>query len=113
MLFNIILSSGKIPEMWSVGIVCPIYKGKGDPMDTDNYRGITILSCFGKLFTSILNERIYNFLNCNNLLGQEQAGFRKNYSTMDHVFSLHCIIDLYLQRRKRLFCTFIDYKKGI
>eukprot|EP00745_Piridium_sociabile_P028066 TRINITY_DN45105_c0_g1_i6.p1 TRINITY_DN45105_c0_g1~~TRINITY_DN45105_c0_g1_i6.p1 ORF type:complete len:171 (-),score=7.55 TRINITY_DN45105_c0_g1_i6:29-541(-) len=108
MLFNIILQSGKIPEIWSIGFVCPIYKGKGDPKDTDNYRGITILSCFGKLFTSILNQRINNFVELNNLLGQEQAGFRKGYSTMDHVFTLHCIIELYLQQKKKIYCRFVD-----
>ena len=66
----------------------------------------------GKLFTSVLNERINSFLEENNLLGQEQAGFRKGYSTTDHTFSLHCLIDLYLQRKKRLYCTFIDYRKA-
>jgi hypothetical protein len=71
-----------------------------------------ILSCFGKLFTSILNQRINIFLELNNLLGQEQAGFRKGYFTMDHVFTLHCIIELYLQQKKKIYCTFVDYRKA-
>ena len=37
---------------------------------------------------------------------------RKEYGTVDHMFSLHCLIDLYLQRKKRLYCTFVDYKKA-
>ncbi len=53
-----------------------------------------------------------DFLECNNLLGAELAGFRPGYSTMDHVFTLHCIIDLYLSKKKRLYCAFVDYKKA-
>jgi hypothetical protein len=111
LLFNVILKSGKIPASWAVGYISPIYKGNGDVHDPDNYRGITILSCFGKLFTAAINARIYAFLDENSLLGNEQAGFRKQHSTTDHVFALHCLIDLYLQRRQKLYCTFIDYRK--
>ena len=45
-------------------------------------------------------------------LGYEQAGFRTNHSTLDHIFSLHCIIDYFLSRKKKLFCLFIDYEKA-
>ena len=80
--------------------------------DPDNYRGITVLSCFGKLFTSIINARINSFLENYKLLGNEQAGFRCNNSTNDHIFSLHCLVDLYLQKKKRLYCLFVDYRKA-
>ena len=111
-LFNLVLASGKVPHSWSLGTISPIYKGKRDVNGVDNYRGITILSCFGKLFTSILNDRIYSFLDKNNLLGWEQGGYRKYCGTSDQVFTLHCLIDVYLKRKKRLLCTFIDYKKA-
>lgn len=111
-LFNIILDSGIFPEVWSKGIILPIYKNKGSTNDPDNYRGITILSCFGKLFTSVLNNRLNLFLENNNILCEEQAGFRKGYSTIDHIFSLKLIIDFYLAKKKNLFCAFIDYKKA-
>ena len=57
-LFNIVFKSGVIPDLWSVGVICPIYKNKGDTANPDNYRGITILSCYGKLFTAVLNNRL-------------------------------------------------------
>ena len=60
-----------------------------------------MLSCFGKLFTSVINDRIHSFLETSDILGNEQSGFRKGHSTMDHVFALHCLIDVYLQRKKR------------
>ena len=108
-IFNMVFKSGMIPSVWSEGVICTIYKNKGDPGNPDNYRGITILSCFGKLFTAILNKRLNNYSEGMNLLCEEQAGFRKNYSTIDHIFNMKCLIDLYLQRRKPLFCAFIDY----
>lgn len=111
-LFNLVFSSGFIPEDWSHGIISPIYKNKGGKANPDNYRGITILSCFGKLFTAILNHRLNQYLENMNILCEEQAGFRKNYSTTDHIFNLKCLIDLYLFRGKKLYCAFIDYKKA-
>ena len=93
-------------------MIIPIFKNKGENTNPDNYRGITLLSCLGKLFTSVLNNRISEFFEDEKLLGEEQAGFRSSYSTIDHVFALKTIIDYYLQKRKRLYCAFIDYKKA-
>jgi hypothetical protein len=87
-LFNIVFGSGIIPDLWSVGIICPIYKNKGDAANPDNYRGITILSCYGKLFAAVLNNRLNCYLEDMNVLCKEQAGFRKNYGTYDHIFNM-------------------------
>ena len=57
-LFNKIMISGSIPEDWVIGLIRPIYKKKGDVENCNNYRGIALLSCFGKLFTSVLNNRL-------------------------------------------------------
>lgn len=111
-LFNIILDSGIVPTDWCAAIIKPLYKNKGPTDDPDNYRGISLLSCVGKLLTSCINQRLTGFfVNCG-ILGEEQAGFRSGYSTIDHVFVLHSIIDLYLSRGKRIYCAFIDYKKA-
>ena len=48
----------------------------------------------------------------NNLLGENQAGFRSGYSTPNHIFTLHLIIELYLHSHKRVYTVFIDYKKA-
>ena len=53
-LFDKILQSGYYPASWTEGIIVPIHKS-GDIKDSENYRGITLLSIFGKLFTCILN----------------------------------------------------------
>ena len=41
-LFNVILSSGIVPQQWSIGVIKPIYKLSGDDTDPSNYRGITL-----------------------------------------------------------------------
>ena len=109
---NLVLKTGFIPEDWTIGTIRPLYKGKGNVKDVDNYRGITLLSCYGKLFTSILNDRLYSFLDDNGLLGYEQGGYRKGHSTTQHIFSLHSLINLYLQKKKKLYCLFVDYRKA-
>ena len=68
--------------------------------------------CIGKLFTLLLNNRLTTFLEASGALGSEQAGFRRNYSTLDHIFTLKAIIDIYLSRQKKLYCAFIDYSKA-
>ena len=111
-LFNIILETGIIPQRWLEGLIKPLYKKKGSKKDCNNYRGITILSCFSKLFTAVLNDRLQVYLESNKIIGLEQAAFRKGFSTLDHIFSIHCILDLYLAKKKRLYCCYVDYKKA-
>lgn len=94
-LFNKVLDTGIVPEQWVQGIIIPIYKGKGDTDQCDNYRGITLLSCVGKVFTSILNKRLTTFIEDNHILLANQAGFRKKHSTLDHCFVLKSLIDLF------------------
>jgi hypothetical protein len=53
-MFICILSSGIVTDSWLLGNIKPIYKSKGDPLNPKHFRPITILSCFDKLFTSIL-----------------------------------------------------------
>ena len=60
--FNLILETGIIAEKWAEGMIKPIFKNKGDPMNPENYRAITLVSCLGKLFTAVLNERLKMFL---------------------------------------------------
>jgi hypothetical protein len=70
-LFNVVFDSGIIPDSWSEGIIVPIYKNKGDPASPDN--------CFGKLFTTILSNRLNSYLDNMSILCEEQAGgFRKH-----------------------------------
>ena len=74
-LFNIVFESGIVPCCWTEGVICPIYKNKVDANNPYNYRGITVISCFGKLFTSVLNHWLNCYLESINNLCEEQTGF--------------------------------------
>ena len=60
-LFNSILGVGTMPRTRCGGLIAPIYKagGRSDPA---NYRGICVSSCMGKLFCSILNQRLIDYV---------------------------------------------------
>ena len=111
-LFNCVFESGIIPDSWTAGTILPIYKNKGDSSDPSNYRPITILSNLGKLFTSILNNRLTKYLDSSGLLAENQAGFRSGYSCSDHILTLHLLIDIMKKKNKKLFCAFIDFSQA-
>ena len=83
------------PEKWSLGIIHPIYKNKGDPQDPNSYRGITLVSCLGKVYMAIINEMLNSFANSKELITKSQAGFWKGYATVDNIFCLYSLIQLY------------------
>ena len=66
-LFNSILNQGTMPQTWCGALTTPIYKsgGRSDPA---NYRGICVSSCLGKLFCSILNQRLLEYIVSVNIL---------------------------------------------
>ena len=112
-MFNKLFEYGYFPIQWGVAIVVPLYK-KGGKDNCDNYRGISLLSITSKIFTSVLNTRFYHWAEQNNKINEEQAGFRKNYSTIDHIYTLHCMATncLYGSRRSKLYAAFIDFQKA-
>ena len=110
--FNRILKCNQVPDDWLIGLLVPIYKNKGDINDEGNYRGITLNSCLGKIFTSIINKRLTKLSETNDIIKINQAAYKDGHSTVDHIFTLHGIIQILLQRKKPLYCAFIDYEKA-
>jgi hypothetical protein len=51
-------------------------------------------------------------IECHNLLNEEHAGFKSQYCTTDHMFSLKMLIDYYLSCNKKLYFAFVDYRKS-
>ena len=112
-LFNLCLRSGLVPSQWKRCILMPIPKdAKKDPLIPTNYRTISLISCIAKLYSSLINIRITKFCEDNNLLVEEQNGFRKNRSCMEHVFSLTSCIDYKLRNGGSAFVCFLDMKKA-
>ena len=112
-LFNKLFNTSYFPINWAAAIVVPLYK-KGDANVPDNYRGISLLSITSKIFTGILNKRLYNWAEENEKINIEQAGFRRSHSTIDHIYTLHSMISncLYGRRRSKFYVCFVDFKKA-
>lgn len=111
-LFNLVLETSCFPHMWNTTFQVPLYKS-GDPLDCNNYRGISITSCLGKLFNSILCQRVNSFLDENDKMSKLQAVFRKNHSTSDHIFVLRSLINKYVKQYKsQIFACFVDFRKA-
>ena len=73
----------------------------------------SLLSIISKCYTSILNKRLYAWLEENDKISECQAGFRKKYSTVDQIFNLYAIVQKCLsQQGKKLYVAFVDFKKA-
>ena len=112
-LFNALFENGLFPEEWCRSVIIPLFK-KGDINNPENYRGISLLSIVSKVFTSILNRRLYSWAENEHKICEEQAGFRKQYSTIDHIYTLVSMIRkcLYGHRKSKLYVVFVDYLKA-
>ena len=80
-IFNLVISTGIIPNDWKSARVTPIYKADSK-VDPSNYRPISVLSVIGKLFEKAIFNQVYTYLNENNLLSKYQSGFRPMHSTL-------------------------------
>ncbi len=112
-LFNKCFLSGLIPTTWKKAVIKPIPKGsKYNPRVPLNYRGISLLPTMYKLYTSILNTRAVSWLEENNGFVEEQNGFRKDRSCMEHLYSLTSLIRNRKNMKKSTYSCFIDMKKA-
>ena len=93
-------------------LYCLCINQKVSQDDPDNYRGVTLFNCVSKLFTACLSHRIANNM-CyfRRKTRVEQAGFRPQFSSIDHVLKPHAIIGYYKNKRGPVYCAFVDYNK--
>ena len=80
----------KLPEEWKESIILPIHK-KGDKTDCNNYRGISLLPTSYKILSNILLSRLIPY--AKEIIGDHQCGFRRNRSTIDHIFCIRQILE--------------------
>jgi hypothetical protein len=84
---NKAISAGIFPDRLKYSIIKPIYK-KGDKSDPSNYRPISMLTSFSKVLEKALYRRLIEHIDNNNILNEQQFGFRKRLSTEDAIFKL-------------------------
>ena len=111
-LFNKIFSEGMQIAGWNIAIINPIHK-KGSKFDPLNYRGISLLSCFSKFFTAVLNMRLLDFCLKNKILSEEQMGFIPGNRTSDAFIVLHNLINDYCHiKSKYIYGCFVDFTRA-
>lgn len=94
--------------MLSRGLICPIYT-TGDRTIPGNYRGITLLNVMGKLFTSVLENRLMMWAEEIKCLSEGQFGFRPGRRTTDHLFILSTLIEKTKHEGRTLLYLFCGY----
>ena len=111
-LFNRIFDTADFPTSWCYSVIVTLYK-KGDANIPDNYRGISLLNVFGKIYTSILTRRVTFYTNIYDKINESQAGFREGYSTIDNAFILYSLITKYLSKKRgKLYVAYVDLTKA-
>ena len=82
-LFNNCLNESCFPDCWKVSSVVPVFKNVGERSTTKNYRPVSLLSVFSKVFEKVVNNRIVDHLENCGLFSDFQYGFRSSRSTED------------------------------
>ena len=99
------------PDHCSIGVIHPIVKA-GDPTDPMNYRGITVGDIIGKLYATILDQRLSTWAEDVGVRAQGQAGFRRAFRTTDNMFLLRSLVDQARGKGEKLYACFVDFKKA-
>ena len=100
-IFKNILLTSIYPDLWKLADVTPVFK-KGDKQLIKNYRSISLLPICSKIFEKIIFEKLYSYLNANNLLTKNQSGFRPGDSTTNQLLYLVNEIHLAFENPKSL-----------
>ena len=109
---SLCFNHGMVPNEWNKSIIVPIPKGKSfNPRIPTSYRGISLLCTMAKIFSSVLNNRIFKYLEQHELLSDEQNGFRRNRACIDHLFVLTSIIGNKKLKGEPTFACYVDMRK--
>ena len=111
LFFNCSISNGSFPSVFKISRIVPIFK-TGDNTSKFNYRPISVLSFFSKVFEKLVYFRLNAFLDSHNVICRHQFGFRKGLSTSDAIVEyLDCAYNAI--NNSSIFMTiFLDFSKA-
>ena len=110
-LYNKCMLDGTFPSEFKTAKVTPIFK-KSNKELIENYRPVSILPIFGKIFEKIIYKRLYAFFLSKGILKNEQFGFRKGHSTTHALHKSTESIKNNLENGKHVLGIFIDLSKA-
>ena len=87
LLFENSAKSSSYPDIWKKSNIIPVHK-KNDKRLVNNYRPISLLPIFGKIFEKIIFNKMYSFLLEENLLNPNQSGFRPSDSCINQLVAI-------------------------
>ncbi|KAK3571740.1 hypothetical protein QTP86_018731, partial [Hemibagrus guttatus] len=108
-LCNIAWQSGTVPLDWATRVVVPLFK-KGDRRMCSNYRGITLLSLPGKVYSRVLERRVRPLVEPR--IQEEQCGFRLSHGTLDQLYTLHRVLEGSWEFAQPVHMCFVDLEKA-
>jgi len=107
-IFNLCFQKGIVPDKFKIATIAPIYKNEGPLNNPSQFRPISLLPITAKLFEQCIYERLYSYLEKNNILSSKQYGFRINKNTEEAINSLVNKINL----KQNNLVVFLDLKKA-
>ena len=110
-LFNQSITLGMFPQILKRASVIPLYK-KGQKTDVNNYRPISLLNIFSKIFEKMMKKYLVDFIDRNNILSPSQFAFQKKKSTEDDLKLFSSKIYKELDSSSNVLSIFIDFKKA-
>ncbi|KAI8481620.1 hypothetical protein Bbelb_406210 [Branchiostoma belcheri] len=107
-LTNAIIKEERIPNDWNLSYIINCYKGKGDPLERGNYRGLKLLDQVLKVVERVLEPMIREQVHIDSM----QFGFTPGRGTTDAIFILRQLQEKFLSKRKDLYFMFVDLEKA-
>ena len=104
-LFKSVWEEGSVPKEWVDAVLVAIPK-KGDLSVCDNWRGISLLDVFGKVFVRILKQRLESV--AEKELAESHCGFRKGRGCVDMIFCARQLIEKTLEHEETVHIVFVD-----
>ena len=113
MIFNLINKWEHVPLNFKRGIQVPLFKGKNlCSADTNNYRGITLLSIFSKVYEMIIWDRLEPWWKSNEVISKFQGVCRKGQSCVHTSLLLQETVASALESHDRVFVSYFDVSKA-
>ena len=110
-MYNFILEKREFPKSWAEGLKSAVFKS-GLRNNPNNYRGITVLGIFAKIFEILVSNRFHFVNDAFDKIDKNNGGFLKGKRTTDNIFILTSLIQRQLSLGKSLYVCFVDFSKA-